>query len=52
MRWSLVVSGMIGAAMLALGSDLVVPMSATVSGLCDLGGIASAIAFIGLAEGE
>lgn len=52
MSWSLVATGLIGAAMLALGSDLILPVSALVGGLCDLVGVASAMVCFGLADGE
>ena len=51
MSWSLIITGLAGAAMLALGSNLVLPLGSAVGGLCDLLGIASAMMFFGLADG-
>jgi hypothetical protein len=51
MKWSLVTSGLAGAGMLALGSDLVVPIGAMMGSLCDLAGVAAAMVFFGLADG-
>jgi hypothetical protein len=52
MNWSLMISGLGGAAMLALGSGFVWPMGTAVGGICDLVGVASAVVFFGLAESE
>jgi len=52
MSWSLVISGLAGAAMLALGSGFVLPMGTAFGGICDLVGVASTVVFFGLAESE
>ena len=52
MSLSLIVSGLGCAAMLALGSELILPVGTAVGGLCDLVGVASGMVFFGLAEGE
>ncbi len=49
---SSVASGLFGVAMLALGSDLILPVSALVGGLCDLVGVASTMVCFGLADGQ
>ena len=51
MRWALILSGMGAAAMLALGFNMVLPLSGLADTLCDLAGVASAVVFLGLAEG-
>ena len=51
MHWSVVTTGVAGAAMLALGSDLVIPVNNVIGGLADLAGIASVMIFFGLADG-
>jgi len=50
MSWTLVISGLAGAAMLALGSGFVWPMGTALGGICDLVGVASTVVFFGLAE--
>jgi hypothetical protein len=52
MSWSLVISGLAGAAMLALGSGLFLPLGSVFGGICDLMGVASTVIFFGLAESE
>jgi hypothetical protein len=52
MSFSLIVTGLGCAAMLALGSNLVLPLGSFVGGLCDLIGIASGMICFGLADGE
>jgi hypothetical protein len=52
MSWILIVTGLVGAALLALGCDLIVPLGSGIGGLFALGGIASAMMFIGLIDGE
>ena len=51
MRWALILSGMGAAAMLALGFNMVLPLGGLADTLCDLAGVASAVVFLGLAEG-
>jgi hypothetical protein len=50
MSLPLIVSGLVGAALLAVGSGFILPLSSLVGGACDLAGIASAMVFFGLAE--
>jgi hypothetical protein len=52
MSWLLIAAGLVGAAMLALGFGLIVPLGGGIAGLCDLAGIASAMVFIGLIDGQ
>jgi hypothetical protein len=52
MSWLLIVTGLGGAALLALGCDLIVPLSSGIGGLFALGGIASVMVFLGLMDGE
>ena len=49
---ALFLSGVCGAAFLALGIDLELPLGATLSGLCDLIGLASAVLLVGLMDGR
>ena len=49
---ALFLSGVCGAAFLTLGIDPVLPLGATLSGLCDLIGLASAVFFVGLMDGR
>jgi len=51
-NWLLIVSGLVGAAMLALGCGFIVPLSNVMGGLCDLAAIASGMFFFGLLDGE
>ena len=51
MSWPMVVTGLGGPGMLAIGSGLIWPMTAALGGVCDLIGIASIVVFLGLAEG-
>lgn len=52
MYWSLIISGLAGAALLAVGSGFILPMGAMTGGLCDLVGVASIMVFFGLSESE
>ncbi len=45
-------SGLVGAAMLALGLGLIVPLGGGIGDLCEPTGIASAMVFIGLMDGQ
>ena len=45
------VSGLGGAAMIAFGSDLVIPVGSLISSMCDLAGIASVMVCLGLMDG-
>jgi hypothetical protein len=52
MTWVLIVTGLSGAAMLALGCNVIVPLSSGIAGLCDLIAVASILAFCGLTDGR
>ncbi|MGA2793017.1 MAG: hypothetical protein ABSE69_05710 [Roseiarcus sp.] len=52
MSWILIATGFVGAALLALGCELIVPLGSGIGGLFALGGIASVLVFIGLIDGE
>jgi hypothetical protein len=45
------VSGLGGAAMLAFGSEMVIPVGSLIGSLCDLAGIASVMVCFGLMDG-
>ncbi len=45
-------SGLLCAAMLAFGFDMIVPVSHGVGQLCNLAAIASGMVFLGLIDGE
>jgi hypothetical protein len=45
-------SGLLCAAMLAFGFDVIIPVSSVVSELCNLAAVASGIVFLGLLDGE
>ena len=51
MRLGVFVSGFGGAAMLAFGSIMIVPLGSVVGSLCDLAGIASLMVCFGLMDG-
>ncbi len=51
MNWALILSGMGAAAMLALVFNMILPLGGFADALCDLAGVASAVLFLGLAEG-
>jgi hypothetical protein len=51
MRWAVILSGIGAAAMLALGFNIILPLGGAADTLCDLAGVASAVVFLGLAEG-
>ena len=52
MNWHMIVSGLLGAVMLALGCGIIVPFGSVVGGLFDLGAIASAMFFVGMMDGQ
>jgi hypothetical protein len=52
MSWVAMISGIGGAAMLALGCNMVVPIGSGIGGICDLAGVASVMVFLGLLDGE
>lgn len=47
-----ILSAIGGAALLAIGSNFIVPIGSAVGGVCDLAGIASLMVFLGLLDGE
>ncbi len=49
---ALFVSGICGAGLIALGSQLIFPIDTTLSGLCNLIGIIATVAFVGLLDGR
>jgi energy-converting hydrogenase Eha subunit H len=49
---ALFVSGICGAGLLALGSHIIFPLDTTLSGVCNLIGIVSTVAFVGLLDGR
>jgi hypothetical protein len=51
MRWAVILSGIGAAAMLALGFNIILPLGGAADTICDLAGVASAVVFLGLAEG-
>ncbi len=51
MKWALILTGIGAATMLALGSNMILPLGRVADTFCDLAGVASAIVFLGLAEG-
>lgn len=52
MNWVAIVSGLGGVAMLAFGSNMVIPVGLGISGICDLAGVASMMVCLGLMDGE
>jgi hypothetical protein len=52
MTWVLIAISLSGAAMLALGFNLFVPVSGEIGGFCDLVGVTSMVAFCGLMDGQ
>ncbi len=51
MRWGLIWSGGIAAALLAVGFNVIQPVDPGLAALCDLAGIAASLVFIALADG-
>lgn len=51
MSWLLIATGLGATLLLALGFNLIVPLSSGISDFCDLAGIASAMVFFGLTDG-
>jgi hypothetical protein len=49
---AMLASGIMGAALLVVGSNLIIPVGVEIGSLFDLAGIASIMMFLGLAEGE
>jgi hypothetical protein len=52
MTWPVVLSGLGGATMLALGLDFVLPLGSALSAVCDLTGVALVVYFVGLLDGR
>ena len=52
MTYVLIVTGLSGAAMLALGCNVLVPLSSESADLCDLIAVASMLVFCGLTDGR
>jgi hypothetical protein len=52
MNWLAIATGIGGAAMLAFGCNMIVPIGAGIGGICDLAGVASVMVFLGLIDGE
>jgi hypothetical protein len=50
MSWPTALAGLGAVAMLALGFNIIVPLSETVDSLCAMAGIICALLFLGLAE--
>jgi len=51
MTRSAILSGLFGAAMLALGLDVVAPLGAAASAVCDVTGVALVVFFVGSMDG-
>jgi len=51
MSWPVISSGAVCVVMLALGFDLLLPLSSGLESVCILTGVASAMVFFGLVEG-
>jgi len=52
MTMVLIVSGLGGAVMLALGCNVIVPLGSEIAGFCDLMAVTSMVAFCGLMDGR
>jgi hypothetical protein len=51
MSWAVIISGLSGAALLALGFNMILPLSGTLDTACALAGAASAVVFFALVDG-
>ena len=51
MNWPVILSGVVCVGMLALGFNLLLPLSSGLEAVCDLTAVASAMVFFGLVEG-
>jgi hypothetical protein len=51
MSWIVIATGLGGAALLAMGSDMIIPIGYSVGGLLDLAGVASMMVSFSLADG-
>jgi hypothetical protein len=49
---SMLLSGVVGASLLAVGSNLIIPIGVEIGSLMDLAGVASIMLFLGLADGK
>jgi hypothetical protein len=52
MSLTAIISGLAGAAMLAFGSNMVIPIGSGIGSVFDLAGVASVMVFLGLMDGE
>lgn len=52
MTYPVIGSGLFCAAMLAFGFDAIIPVSNTISQLCNLAAVASGVVFVGLLDGR
>jgi hypothetical protein len=52
MSWVLIATGVSGVGMLALGCNVIIPLSGEIAGLCDLIAVTSMVAFCGLMDGR
>lgn len=52
MNWVSMLTGIGGAALLAVGCDMIIPIGSSVGGAFDLAGVASVMVFLGLMDGE
>jgi hypothetical protein len=52
MNWVAMLTGIGGAALLAVGCNMIVPIGSEVGGAFDLAGVASVMVFLGLMDGE
>jgi hypothetical protein len=52
MTWPVVLTGLGGATMLALGLDFVLPLGNTLNVVCDLAGVMLVVYFVGLLNGR
>ena len=51
MKWATILTGACAVGLLTLGLNIILPLGGPLDGLCDVLGLASATAFLGLLEG-
>ncbi len=51
MSWIVIATGLGGAALLAMGSDMIIPIGYGIGGILDLAGVASMMVSFSLADG-
>jgi hypothetical protein len=51
MSWIMIATGLGGAALLAIGSDMIIPIGYGIGGILDLAGVASMMVSFSLADG-